>query len=201
MMRWLRVAFAGAIWIVTEPSTSRAVPQRISPPEPSRTIYGEMWTAAQRALARPPADATAREVESLRDLAMRVDLGWVFVRPILLYAQDLGERPDADPVFHFSVETAELYRELAGIAFAWIAGAMPIAARDTDSMVSELDRFATHVAVLEMASRGDTDPLSAVLHQMAREVPPWCEAITATVTALADLWDTVEPGDDDKPAS
>ena len=180
---------------------ARPAPHRTSGPEPRRTIYGVTWTAAQRALATPPADASEVEREALRDLAYRIEVGWVFVRPILLYAQDLGGQPDADPVFQFSVETAELFRELAGIALGWIADPEPGAA-DPASMVTELERFATHVAVLEMASRGQQDPLAAALHQLAREVPAWCEGITATVSTLADLWDPLfDPADDGEPPS
>ena len=183
-----------------ESTTARSAPPRNSPPEPRRTIYGATWTAAQRALAVPPAVGREAEREALRDLAYRIDVGWVFVRPILLYAQDVGRQPDADPVFTFSVETAELFRDLAEIALGWIADP-DAGTADPASMVTELERFATHVTVLEMASRGEQDPLAAALSHLAREVPAWCEGITAAVSALAESWDPhVEPADGEPPS-
>ncbi len=181
---------------MTEPTIARTPPHLHSGPEPHRTIYGDTWRAAQRALAALPASAGEVEREALLDLACRIEVGWVFVRPILLYAQDLSAKSESDPVFQFSVETAELFRDIAGTALGWITNLHPEPSHDTDSMVTELERFATHVAVLEIASRGELDPLAAAIRRLAREVTAWCEGITATVRTLADLWDPFNPADD-----
>lgn len=174
-------------------STSSLGPLRLSGPEPRRTIYGTTWASAQRALTAP---RWTPEQSALRDLASKFEVGWVFVRPILLYAQDHPKHQNTDPVVRFSVETAELYRELAEIGFGWISE--PEDERhDTDSMASEIQRFATHVGVLDLAVRGfPDDRLAPVLRLLAREIPAWCKTITATVSTLGELWDTHESKND-----
>lgn len=167
--------------------------------EPRRTIYGSAWTAAEQALAAPapgPDGGDPGGRAEMRDLAARFAAGWEFVRPILLYAEEHEAGRDGDPVFSFAVETAEFFRAMAEVACGWIGDPGPHRAHETESMFWELERFATHVAVLEMATRGaDDDALVAALQQLAREVPPWCDGITATVSRLGDLWDTPDPVD------
>lgn len=162
------------------------------PGEPPHTIYGSAWAAAQLALAAPAhgADGGETQRQLLRDLVTRFEAGWEFVRPILQYAEHHGAETDANPVFDFAVETAEFFREMAEDACGWIIDPGSAGAHETESMVWEMERFATHVAVLEMATRGvPGDRLVAALHQLAREVPAWCDAITTTVSSLGDLWD------------
>lgn len=173
---------------------------RPSGPEPRRTIYGPAWREAQRALATS-SDADDGERSALRELASRFDVGWVFIRPLLLYAQDHPEKRDEDPVVRFAVETAELFRELAEIAFGWVAA--PRSERhDPDSMGTELERLATHVGVLELAVRGlPEDGFVAAVQLLARELPAWCQTVTTTVSVLADLWDMPDPPSDAGPGA
>lgn len=182
------------------PSASPSAAWAIGGIEPSRTIHTPPWAAAIRKLAAPPAGGNADEWAALRDLAHRIEVGWVFVRPILVTAQHAGEEASADPVFQFAVETAELYRELARTVSEWIAAPGPAKAHETDSMVCEVDRLAAHIAVLDLASRGSPrgDVLAADLQHLAREVPAWCAAIKAVVATLGALWDI---GDDEAAAA
>jgi len=132
----------------------------------------------------------------LCELAAKIEVGWVFVRPILLYAQENRDEHARDPVFNFAAETAEFFRGMAEICFGWISDPRPSRDADTDSMLAELERFATYVAVLEMAVRGSAEsPLVAAVVNLAKEVPAWCAAISAIVSTLGELWDTPDPGD------
>lgn len=171
-----------------------STPPSVSGPEPCRTIYGPAWSAARRALAVPPHGA-AEEHAALRALATRIEVGWVFVRPVLLYAQENRDDHAGDPVFSFAAETAEFFRGMAELCFAWISDPASRDA-DTDSMLTELERLATYVAVLELAVRGSAEtPLVSAVLQLAKEVPAWCAATSAIVSTLGDLWDSPDLGD------
>lgn len=119
----------------------------------------------------------------------------MFIRPILLYAQDHSAQHHTEPIFRFAVETAELFRDLAEIAFTWMSVADKTSL-DTDSMLSEVERLGTHVAVIEMATRGSPeDRLTEILRHLAREIPPWIATVSATAALLGTLWDTPDRAD------
>ena len=168
--------------------------------EPARTIFGPVWSNAQRALVKPVAPGGGAERGAFRDLFSQIEVGWVFVRPIMRYAQhrELQRGREADRVvgmnaleddalYSLAVETAELFRDLALTMFEWLTDES--SARDTESAASEMERFATHVLGLEMAARGSDHPLVDALSRLNREVPQWCEAMRAIVKRLGDLWD------------
>jgi hypothetical protein len=144
------------------------------------------------AFATPESDVQRR---TLLDLASSIEVAWVFVRPILLYAQDHSAQPGTEPVLRFAVETAELFRDLAEVAFTWMSIADK-AGLNPDNMLSELARFGTHVAVLELATRASpADRLTEVVRHLAREIPSWITTVTETVDLLGTLWDNPDPRD------
>lgn len=160
--------------------------------EPERTIYGPQWRAAVEAVTRAPLD----QQPGLRAILTELEAGWVRVRPILeLATRDPIRIEQSDTVGLFAIDVAELFRSAVLDCVTWLTAyadalrGREVLVPDHENVLSDMARFATHVAVLGLAANSEgVDPrLDGAVKTLSRVAHVWSDTMEHAIRAVPEL--------------